>query len=562
MPRRLSALEQRLRLASGLILAVYVVLHLSNHTLGLLSLDTMERWRWVNTRIWHHPLGTVALYGSLAIHFLLALRSLYRRTTLRMPAWEAAQLGSGLLIPLMLAGHVIGTRISEALLDFDVRYVYVVSVLWNDDWLRTKQTILVLLVWAHVLVGLHFWLRLRRWYAGLAPFLLSIAVLLPVLALLGFMRAGFETEELLADPEARQTIFFGWTSAEPERQAFVRQLARWAPWVVAVVVAVVLAARGLRRALVTRGRRYYLIHHSSGQRITARVGQSVLEALRNAGVPHASVCGGRARCTTCRIRIGEGLAALHVPSALETNALHRIGAAPNVRLACQTRPVEEVTITPLLPARVSARATHTRGGVSGREQHVTAMFVDLRDSTKLGEERLPYDVVFILNQFFAEMSAALDATNGHYAQFAGDGLMALYGLESEVEEGCRDAIRGAIEITRRIGALNQRLSPELREPLRVGIGIHTGEAIVGTMGPPSSPNFSAIGDNINIAARLEAQTKVLECSLVISAASTECAGANLSAFPLHETAVRGRDEPVAVYAIDDPLALPAMGTNG
>lgn len=550
-----SALEQRLRLIAGLVLAVYVLLHLSNHALGLLSLDTMERWRWLNSAIWHHPAGTIALYGSLATHFLLALRSLYRRTTLRMPVWEAAQLGSGVLIPVLLAGHVVGTRISEELLDFDVRYPYVVSVLWNSDWYRTKQTILVFIVWGHALIGLHFWLRLRQWYPRFAPFLLIFAALLPVLALLGFMRAGFETEELLADANARQAIFFGWESAKPEQQAFIRNLGRWTPWVVAAVVVLVLGARELRRKLITRSRRYYRISHSNGQLITARVGQSVLEALRAAGIPHASVCGGRARCTTCRIRVGEGLDTLNESSPLEMSALRRINAAPNARLACQTRPMTDLAITPLLPPQVSTRNVHTRGGVSGREQQVTAVFIDLRESTKLGEERLPYDVVFILNQFFAEMSAALDATNGHYAQFAGDGLMALYGLESEVADGCRDAIRGAVEISRRIDALNQRLSPELREPLRVGIGIHSGEAIVGTMGPPASPNFSAIGDNINIAARLEAQTKVLNCALVISVVSAERTGLNFSAFRCHEAAVRGRDEPVAVYAVDDPRTL-------
>ena len=178
------------------------------------------------------------------------------------------------------------------------------------------------------------------------------------------------------------------------------------------------------------------------------------------------------------------------------------------------------------------------------------MFVDLRGSTQLGEARLPYDVVFILNQFFAEMYAALKATGGHYAQFSGDGLMALYGLEGTVEEGCRDALRGALEMEKRLESLNQRLAHELNEPLRMGIGVHSGEAIVGTMGPPASPNLSAIGDSINIAARLESLTKTYDCALVVSVTTAERADIDLTRYPRHAANVRGRGEPVAVYAIE------------
>jgi class 3 adenylate cyclase len=243
------------------------------------------------------------------------------------------------------------------------------------------------------------------------------------------------------------------------------------------------------------------------------------------------------------------------PSPLELAALRRIGAAPNVRLACQTRPRRDVSITPLVPARAGARAAYRPGGVQGHEQQVATLFIDLRGSTRLSEERFPYDVVFILNQFFAEMVASLQATRGHYAQFSGDGLMALYGLESGIEDGCRDALKGAVDMNRRLMALNQRLGVELREPLRIGIGIHCGEAIVGTMGPPSSPNLSAIGDNINIAARLEALTKDYDCTLVVSAVAAQCAGVDLSRFPAHQARVRGRDEPVDVYAISDPAEI-------
>ena len=553
-------LERRLRLYTGLILAVYVVSHFVNHSLGLASLDAMETFRRMNAVVWQSWPGSVVLYGSFIVHGALALYSLFHRTTLRMPWWEALQLTLGLLIPPLIAIHVIGTRLSQTLLGFDVDYPWVLYAQWSNPRYLIQQPLLVLVVWVHLVVGLHFWLRLKRWYPRALPALYALAVLLPVLALLGFVRAGTEVLELASDADVRGRIVSGWADAPADGRRFILSLEPKTLWTMGALLAVVLAAREIRGRLRRRRSRFYAIDHPSAGSISARVGQSVLEALRAAGIPHASVCGGRARCTTCRMRVGAGLEHLPAPQALEAAALRRIGAAENVRLACQTRPSQGLYITPLLPARVSASDARRPGGVGGREQSVAVMFIDLRGSTRLGEERLPYDVVFILNQFFAEMSEALEETRGHYAQFSGDGLMALYGLESDLAAGCRDALRGALAMERRLSNLNDRLASELEEPLRIGIGIHCGEAVVGTMGPPSSPNLSAIGDNINIAARLEAQCKTFGVSLVVSEDAAQHAEIDLSSFDMHQTPVRGREEPVVVYAVPDPSTIAELIT--
>jgi adenylate cyclase len=187
-------------------------------------------------------------------------------------------------------------------------------------------------------------------------------------------------------------------------------------------------------------------------------GATVLETLRENGIAHASVCGGRARCTTCRILVTKGLDRLPEPSRLEAKALARIGATPGMRLACQIRPTADISVMPLLPADAGAAEGAVRGGLEGNERLITVLFVDLRGSTDLGESKMPYDLLFILNQFFHEMTKALDATNGHYAQFAGDGLMALYGLNAkDPAVGASDALRGAREMMARMDQLNSRL---------------------------------------------------------------------------------------------------------
>src|SRR3989454_1409618 len=543
--------ERRLRLATGLIIACFVVGHFLNHSLGVVSIDAMDRLRAVLAAWWRSPPGTALLYGALLTHFALALVSLYRRTTLRMPAWEAAQLVLGLAVPPLLIAHIVGTRFSWFLLGHHINYERMVGVLWSESSTALRQSLLLLIVWTHFCFGMHYWLRIQRWYAGVQPMLFAAALLIPTMALAGFAAAGNELWPAIERVGGIQKYNLDLAGMKPEER--VRMLA----WREELELAFwsLLAATLLARWLRTRLGGTYQVQHASGRIITAPIGRSILEAVRDAGLPHASVCGGRARCTTCRVRISEGLAALAPPERLEAQALARIEAPPNVRLACQTRPRHDVSVIPLLPPGVDATTARRPGAARERERAVVAMFVDLRGSTRIAESRLPYDVVFIMNQFFAEMYEALRATNGYYAQFRGDGLLALYGLESDLAAACRDAMRGAAEMQRRVEILSRSLAADLATPLKIGIGAHAGVAIVGTMGPPEAPIYSAIGDNINLAARFEGMTKAYSCVMVVSADTLAHAGLDPRGAAVHRVKVRGRSERVTVYAVADPRRL-------
>jgi adenylate cyclase len=540
-----------LRLVTGLVVASFVVGHFLNHALGVVSIDAMDRLRVMLSAWWRSPPGGIVLYGSLLTHFALALISLYRRTTLRMPFWEAAQLVLGLCVPPLLIGHVVGTRFNWWLLGHTVGYERVVGLLWSETWNIARQSLLLLIVWAHLCFGLHYWLRLKRWYPAVQPLAFAAALLVPALALAGFYSAGFSlwpTVERIGGMQKYDLELAGMSVEDRARLAAWREGLMLGFWSL-------LAATLLARWLRTRIGATYQLRLPSGRVVTAPVGRSILEALRDEGIPHASVCGGRARCTTCRVRVGDGLARLAAPSSLEAQALARIDAPPNVRLACQTRPRGDVAVAPLLPPGANPATARRPGAPQGRERPVVAMFVDLRESTKLCESRLPYDAVFVMNQFFAAMHDALRATNGYYAQFRGDGLLALYGLDSDLPQACRDALRGAAEMQSRLERLSASLADELAAPMRIGIGMHAGVAIVGTMGPPAEPIHSAIGDNINIAARFEGMTKIYRCVLVVSADTLRHAGVDAKDAPLHQVRVRGRSERVAVYAVADPRTL-------
>jgi adenylate cyclase len=540
-----------LRLVTGLVIAAFVVGHFLNHALGVVSVEAMNAMRATLAAGWRSLPGTLLLYGSLATHFCLALASLYQRSTLRMPAWEAGQLLLGLAIPPLLIGHVVGTRLNWELLGHYIDYERIVGLLWSSTGAAAQQVVLLLIVWTHLCFGLHFWLRIKAWYPALQPLLFAAALVIPAISLAGFAAAGaslWPAIETVGGMQKYNVELAGMTDAQRARLAAWRGGLELGFW---VLLGGTLLARWLRARIGAT----YQVRHASGRVITAPVGRTILEAIRDAGIPHASVCGGRARCTTCRVRVGEGLDALPPPRPAEARALARISAPPNVRLACQCRPRQSLAVTPLLPAGADPRMARRPGKPAGAERRVVAMFVDLRESTQLAEGRLPYDVVFLMNQFFAEMHAALRATNGYYAQFRGDGLLALYGMESELPQACREALEGAAEMQRRLERLNASLAAELNAPLRIGIGIHAGLAIVGTMGPPEAPIRSAIGDNVNIAARLEGMTKAYRCALVVSEATLREAGVDPRGAPLHRVRVRGRNERLNVYAVEDPRKL-------
>src|ERR671937_1482109 len=351
--------ERWARLVTGLVLVCYVVPHFLNHSLGVVSIDAMERLRAPLAAWWRSPPGTVLLYGALLTHFALALVSLYRRTTLRMPAWEATQLVLGLAVPPLLIAHIVGTRFTWFLLGQHISYERVVGLLWSDTGAALRQAALLLIVWAHLCYGIHYWLRIQLWYANVQPVLFAAALLIPSLALAGFAAAGHEIWPAIEGAGGTLVYYpeLGNMSAE--------QRARLLEWRQGLELAfwALLAATLLARSLRTRLGGTYQLRHASGRVIAAPIGRTILEAVRDAGLPHASVCGGRARCTTCRVRIVEGLAALPPPGRAEALALSRIDAPTNVRLACQTRPRADVVIVPLLPPGADAAAARTRPSV-------------------------------------------------------------------------------------------------------------------------------------------------------------------------------------------------------
>lgn len=556
----------RAKLASGLILFLFLLTHLSNHALGLVSLQAMETGAVLFKLLWRSWPGTVVLYTAALLHPLLALFAWLRRGHYRGIPWQGwTQLGLGLCIPLLVVEHVLGTRIADEVFGLNDSYAYVLIVMFVQS-PRTGllQNLLILIAWGHGCIGVYYWLRLKPMFERAWPFLYALALLLPMLAMLGFLSGGREVAGLMQQPDWLDRFRATLNYPAPVAVEFVGRGTEISYQVMAGLLAAALVAR-LLIAANQRRRGRLTISYPDGRRYRGLSGGiSVLEASRAIGYPHASVCGGQGRCSTCRVRvIGPGAAALPPPDSAEQKVLDRIHAAPGVRLACQIRPTEDISVMPLLPAGVPPRLAY--GAVSaaqGAERRIAILFADLRGFTRLSEGRLPYDVVFLLNQYFKAMGEAVEAAGGRIDKFIGDGVMALFGIEEGPDEGCRRALDAARRMSAALAQLNAAMQTDLDQSLKLGIGIHCGPAIVGAMGHGSALHLTAVGDAVNTASRLESATKDFQAELVISAEVAERAGVQIIDGWREETVnLRGKSEMLRVLVAERAKTRAAAGSS-
>ncbi|MGR9320588.1 adenylate/guanylate cyclase domain-containing protein (plasmid) [Rhizobium leguminosarum] len=544
---------RRARLGSGLVIFIFVLLHLSNHAIGLISVAAADKAAHLFLAIWRNPLGTAIFYSSVLIHIALVLRAIYMRRSLVMPKGEMAQIVLGLMIPLLLMDHVIGTRIAHEFYGYIDDYETVVGSLWiRNPANGVRQVFGVVAVWIHGCIGIHFWLRYRPWYPDFAPLLLALAILVPVLALLGFVEMG----RTLADPSYQQAMTVSAykegvntryaSNPEVHRQVAMIRAGLYGAFSASLLIVVVARARRKLKERLDQ----VSVHYPGGEVISVPRGFSVLEASRLGGLPHYSVCGGKGQCSTCRVQILGDYDSLPAPDKMEQTTLRRINAGPDVRLACQLRPNSDVAVAPLLvPAIEAALPANSQETSPGREREIAVLFVDIRHFTTLTETRLPFDVVFLLNRYFAIIGKAVEQAGGRLDKFIGDGAMALFGLNTTPEEACRQALNAAAAIVAEIEKLAAELADELALPLRIAIGIHTGPAVVGTMGYGRVRSMTAIGDTVNVASRLESAAKEFEAAIVISEPVANLSGADLAGIESREISVRGRALPLKVYVI-------------
>jgi adenylate cyclase len=552
-------LERPVRLTTGLILFAFATSHLVNHAFGIRSVDTMQAASAVLLAPWQTGAGLAVLYTAFLAHGLLGFYALYRRRHLRMPANEAWQLALGLTIPFLLMSHAVGIRLGEFQYGRELGYLPVLNKFWvvSPDFALPRQLLLLLVLWIHGCLGLRAWLRTKRAYYQVTGVLASLATLVPVLAILGVVNAGLNLRDaVLRDPAYAASL--GPAPGSQEAQ-YAASAVRIADGVAISYLGFVIGAFGLRAARNWYAKRFRAVRITyPGHRVvTVPSGFSVLEASRWTGIPHASVCG-RGRCSTCKVRIVESARRLAAPNPVERATLTRIGAPPSVRLACQLRPTADIAVEPLVSMGRGSASSALRFDAAvagGRELQIAAMFVDLRESTRLATGRLPFDALFIFDRYIQAVTQAIRRNGGHATSIAGDGVMSVFGVEGTTASAVRNAFRAALEIWNGLEILSAELANELRAPLRIGIGVHVGTAVVGLVRTGESQSLQFLGDTGNVAAKLEAQSKELDCTLVASVVALDLVAPSTTQVQTNSVAIAGKADPIRVAVFRDKREL-------
>jgi adenylate cyclase len=542
----------RLRIASGLVLFVYALLHFVNIGLGMLSpewMDTAQDWRQLVTR---SLLGSIVIYAALSIHMALALVKLAQRGTLRMPLGEAAQLALGVFIPVLLVAHLIHTRTAHEIYGVNDEMGYIMLLIYDtaDGW---KQSLLLLVVWVHGCLGLHFWLRGKAWWRSALPTLIGLATLVPAFALAGFLVEGRRVRALWADPDERAAMTEQFNFPDQETFATLIGLTEQLRWVFGAAMALVALAYGIK--YIRTRKRSVTITYSAGPQITAPRGLTLLEMSRLRGVPHASLCGGRGRCTTCRVIVEEGAELLHPPSEAEARSLAAAGADSNMRLACQIKPVQSATVFRIF--RPDGKGRNRNHASQGEEKELALLFLDMRGFTARTTGQLPYDVVFLLNRFFDAIVPPINAEGGTVDKYLGDGFLALF--ETATAQSSAQAALRAIEgIAKALQAFNEKLISEGQSPVAIGIGAHLGDVVLGEIGAAGQAPRTLIGDTVNTASRIEGVTKEYKVQALISAPVLNAAGHHVPQSQMISLSLRGLNTPLHALPLTEASTLSAQ----
>lgn len=282
---------------------------------------------------------------------------------------------------------------------------------------------------------------------------------------------------------------------------------------------------------------------------------SLLDIAVASEIPTVAACGGNGICSTCRVEVVEGLDQLAPRSEAEALLATRRRWPDNIRLACATRITGNgnVTvkrlITPPEEKKLQRRLEKQEG--LGHIRSLAVLFADMRNFTPITESSPAFDVIYILNRYFSTLKQVVVKHGGQVNLFVGDEISAVFGLETDPRIGCRQAVDAGLEMLERIQTLSKVIERDFDVKLAIGVGIHFGPVIVGKVGPSDDLRFGLVGDTVNIASRLEGQTKVLQHPLLVSQALVDQLSddSGLQIGPTQEVSLKGVEGLFPVRAI-------------
>ena len=256
------------------------------------------------------------------------------------------------------------------------------------------------------------------------------------------------------------------------------------------------------------------------KQIVMRSSETILDASLREGIPHAYACGGRARCSICRISVEEGLEFCSPRSKGEQIVAARLNFSPETRLACQTKITGDVNVRRLVVDDDDIEFTRgiaegSRPASIGEEKKLAILFADVRGFTALSERMSPYDVIYFLNRYFHLTSNVIESYGGYVDNYMGDGLMALFGHDDAPDAAFR-AVSAALTMLEEVEKRSRHFEELYGVRVRIGVGIHYGNVVVGMIGAGERQRMTVIGDAVNFASRIESANKRFGTELLIS----------------------------------------------
>ena len=552
MPLNVSKLQvsrRDLRMISGIVMLLYLASHLANHALGLISLDTAEVVLAGVVGFWRNPVVTVVLYGAAGVHVALTILSVFERRTLRLPATELLRIALGFWLPVMLIGHAITTRLEYELIAAPSTYARVVSDLWTRD-AEWQHMGLLAPGWLHGCLGLNFAFGSRPFWRRYRFVLFAVALLLPVLSALGFVEMGRELARqrhissegaAVTEPEASNG-----TNISPEVGAIVAPWRTGLLWGYLGLIGLAFTARGARNLLERRQGKVVTITYPD-RIVRVPRGWSVLEASRAFHIAHVSSCGGRARCSTCRVRVVTGADSCPSPEVDERATLERIKADPDLRLACQLRPRNDISIIPL--TRSGELVNRRKVAPLEADRDVVILLCQFSNRSVLECDHLAHDVLFVFTRYAESACSAINDASGTVSYVGHDCICAVFGLHGGLARASRQALTAANEIGQALDDLNGGLDQRWGCKAKIVISIHAGFAALSHIGQGVDTVIAA-GPAMEIAEELGSQALRVDKTFAISnavfeAANLKVSGTNALAFNLIKNAVM-----IGGYALD------------
>lgn len=236
-------------------------------------------------------------------------------------------------------------------------------------------------------------------------------------------------------------------------------------------------------------------------------------------IPHMHECGGSGQCTTCRVRILEGLQNITPRTRMEKETAQLRKWDPSIRLACQCYVKDDITIQRLVwnSSEINKLQLETLPEGTAEERAIAILFCDIRGFTKIASENKTFDTAYILNRFYTVLGDPILINNGVIYQYVGDEIIGLFGVSGGLRnKNCKDAVRAALGMQYAIERLNRMELIDFDTEIKMGIGINFGRAFVGYLGHPKHKQFAVVGDPINTASRIQDFNKEAGTNLLIS----------------------------------------------